>query len=143
MFLFGSSLTSKKGAQSDGNAATLVNITGSGSSTVVTPSGTLWAFALFSRYIRPNAVRVATSGAPTNTKVAAFQNTDGSVAVVMLNTGSTSESVSLGGVSIGSVEAFVMENSVSSPTSLSTSISGEDVEATLPAYSLVTFVIST
>jgi O-glycosyl hydrolase len=109
----------------------------------VTPSATLWAFALFSRYIRPNAVRVATSDAPTNTKVAAFTNTDGTVAVVLLNEGSTSESVTVGGVSAASVEAYVMDNSVSSPASLSASISNGDVEATLPAYSLVTFVIST
>jgi O-glycosyl hydrolase len=131
------------GAQSGGNAATLVNITGSGSSTTVTPSGTLWAFALYSRYIRPNAVRVATSGAPTGTDIAAFKNTDGTIAVVMVNTGSSSQSVTLGGVSIASVDAYVMDNSVSSPTSLSTSISDDNVVATLPAYSLVTFVITT
>lgn len=108
----------------------------------VTPSATLWAFALFSRYIRPNAVRVAASGAPTNTRVAAFANADGTVAVVMLNQGSTSQSVTLGGVSIASAKANVMDNSVSSPTALSTSISNDSIKATLPGYSLVTFVIT-
>lgn len=120
-----------------------MNLEGSGSSTTVTASATLWAFALYSRYIRPNAVRVATSGAPTNTKVAAFQNTDGSIAVVMLNDGSANQNVTVGGVSVNTVAAYVMDNSVSSPTTLSTSISSGGVHATLPEYSLVTFVITT
>lgn len=131
------------GAQSNSNAAGLVTLVGSGSSTTVTPSATLWAFALFSRYIRPNAVRVATSGAPANTKVAAFTNTDGTVAVVMLNEGSASQSITVGGVIVASVKAYVMDNSVSSPAALSASISNGHVQATLPAHSLVTFVITT
>lgn len=63
--------------------------------------------------------------------------------MVRLNLGSTSQSVTVGGVSVASVEAYVMDNSVSSPAALSASVSNGDVEATLPAYSLVTFVIST
>jgi O-glycosyl hydrolase len=136
-------LTSRKiGAQADSNAAGLVTLTGSGSSTVVTPSGILWAFAMFSRYIRPDAVRVETSGAPSNTNIAAFQNTDGTVVVVMINGGSSTESVSLASISVSSVTAYYMDNSVSSPATFSTTLSGGVVEATLPAYSVVTFVLS-
>jgi hypothetical protein len=132
----------KIGAQADSNAAGLVTLTGSGSSTVVTPSGILWAFAMFSRYIRPDAVRVETSGAPSNTNIAAFQNTDGTVVVVMINKGSSTESVSLGGISVSSVAAYYMDNSVSAPAIFSATLSGGSIEATLPAYSVVTFVLS-
>lgn len=98
---------------------------------------------MFSRYIRPNAVRVGTSGTPSNTKVAAFKNTDGTIAVVMINGGSGTQSVSVGGVSITSAIAYHMDNSVSSPGTLSTTLSSGNVVATLPGYSVVTFVLTT
>ena len=128
------------GAQSNSNAAGLVTLTGSGSSTQVTASGSLWAFAMFSRYIRPDAVRIATSGAPPNTQVAAFKNADGSVVTVMINSGASSQSVSLGGGTISSAKAYYMDKSVSSPSSLSITLSGGSIAATLPGYSVVTFV---
>lgn len=130
------------GAQSNSNAAGLVTLTGSGSSTEVKASGSLWAFAMFSRYIRPDAVRIASSGAPPNTQVAAFKNADGSVVTVMINSGSSSQSVSLGGGTISSAKAYYMDNSVSSPSSLSITLSGGSIAATLPGYSVVTFVTS-
>nr|AIO06746.1 endo-beta-1,4-xylanase 5 [Penicillium oxalicum] len=130
------------GAQSNSNAAALVTLTGSGSSTKVSASGSLWAFAMYSRYIRPDAVRIGTTGAPANTKVASFKNTDGSIATVMINTGGSSQSVSLGGGSISSAKAYYMDNTVSSPSSLSITLSAGNVKATLPAYSMVTFVTS-
>lgn len=105
-------------------------------------SGSLWAFAMFSRYIRPDAVRIGVSGTPPNTKVAAFKNIDGSIVAVMINTGASSQSVSVGGGSISSAKAYYMDNSVSSPSGLSITLSGGNVEATLPGYSVVTFVSS-
>jgi len=131
------------GAQANSNASGLVTITGSGSSSKVSASASLWAFAMFSRYIRPDAVRIGTTGAPANTQSSAFKNTDGTIAVVFLNSGSATQSVSVGGVSIGSVKAYHMDNSVSTPTALTTTLSGGNVVATLPGYSLVTIVIST
>lgn len=130
------------GAQSNSNAAGLVTLTGSGTSTVVTPSGILWAFAMFSRYIRPDAVRVAVTGSPSNTDIAAFENLDGSIVLIMINGGSSTEAVSLAAISGSSLNAYFMDSSVSAPAPFSTTSSGEDVEATLPAYSVVTFVFS-
>lgn len=97
---------------------------------------------MFSRYIRPDAVRVGISSGPTNTNVAAFKNTDGTIAVIMINKGSASQSVSLGGVTVSSATAYYMDNSVSTPTALSITLSGGNVEATLPGYSVVTFILS-
>lgn len=130
------------GAQANSNAAALVTLTGSGSSTQVTASASLWAFALWSRYIRPDAVRIATSGAPANTQVGAFKNTDGSIAVVMLNSGSGSESVSVGGVSASSAQAYFMDNSVSSPGTIAVTLSNGNAAVTLPGNSMVTLVLS-
>lgn len=97
---------------------------------------------MFSRYIRPDAVRIATSGAPPNTQVASFKNTDGSIVTVMINSGASSQSVSLGAGSISSAKAYYMDNSVKSPSSLSITLSGGSIVATLPGYSVVTFVTS-
>jgi hypothetical protein len=91
---------------------------------------------MFSRYIKPEAVWIATSGTPTNTDIAAFKNTDGMIVVVFINTGSTTESASLAGISV-SVAAYYMNNSVTVPTSFTTTFSGGSVAAfTLPAYSV-------
>ncbi|KAJ6119140.1 hypothetical protein N7523_003420 [Penicillium sp. IBT 18751x] len=130
------------GAQLNSNAAGLVTLTGSGSSMNVIASGSLWAFAMFSRYIRPDAVRIGVSGTPPNTQVAAFKNTDGSIVAVMINTVASSQSISVGDGSISSAKAYYMDNSVSSPASLSIALSGGYVEATVPGYSVVTLVFS-
>ena len=58
---------------------------------VVTPSKRLWAFAQFSRFVRPGAVRVAASG--SGLKVSAYLNVDGRVAVQVINSGTGSVAV--------------------------------------------------
>lgn len=63
--------------------------------TNATPSGIFWAFAMWSRYIRPGAVRVGTSGSIGNVVIGAFQNTDKSVVAVLTNSGSSSASASV------------------------------------------------
>jgi hypothetical protein len=111
----------------------------------VQASGRLWAFAMFSRYVRPNAVMVAASGAPTNVKVAAFKNTNGNIAVVIINTGDATSgtTLSLSGATAASVQAYYMSNSVSSPSTLSgVSVSGGKISVNLPDHSVVTVVIS-
>jgi glucosylceramidase len=47
----------------------------------------LWAFAAYSRFIRPGAVRVPARMADPAVKVTAFRNRDGSMVVQLLNTG--------------------------------------------------------
>jgi glucosylceramidase len=51
-----------------------------------TASGRFWAFAAFSRFIRPGATRIAAGGGDTGLLSAAFRNRDGSVVVELLNT---------------------------------------------------------
>jgi glucosylceramidase len=52
---------------------------------VITPAKRLWAMAGFSRYIHPGATRVYANSQDSNLLVSAFQNTDGTIAVVALN----------------------------------------------------------
>jgi glucosylceramidase len=47
----------------------------------------LWAFAAYSRFIRPGAVRTAAQVADPDVKVTAFRNSDGSMVLELLNTG--------------------------------------------------------
>ena len=48
-----------------------------------------WAFAQYSRWVRPGAVRVATTSSTDNIKISAFQNLDGSLAIQTINSGAS------------------------------------------------------
>lgn len=98
---------------------------------------------MFSRYIRPDAVRIGTSGAPSNVRVGAFKNTDGSIAVVVINNNGNSETISLNGISASKVSAYYMDSSVSSPAAFSATLNGGTVGGNIPGHSVVTFVITT
>lgn len=63
--------------------------------TTVTPSGRLWAFAMWSRFIRPGAFRVSSSGTVSGVAYGAFKNVDGSVIAVFTNTGTTAQNVKI------------------------------------------------
>ncbi|GAA4712068.1 glycoside hydrolase family 30 protein [Phytohabitans rumicis] len=54
----------------------------------------LWAFAAYSRFIRPGAVRVPAQVADPLVKATAFRNHDGSMVVELLNTGTAEVSTS-------------------------------------------------
>src|SRR5579875_837107 len=73
---------------SNGDNESLSQINGS----TVSPSGRLWAFANYSRFVRPGAVRIGASSTEGNLEVTAFRNLNGSVAIVALNTASTAQS---------------------------------------------------
>ncbi|CAK7204238.1 GH30 xylanase [Sporothrix eucalyptigena] len=79
------------GVQTGSTNSKLVRIDGD----KVTPSKRLWAFANWSRFVRPGAVRVGVSGAPSGVKVSAFHNEDGAVAVQFINGGSGAAKVSV------------------------------------------------
>jgi len=103
------------------------------------PSGIFWAFAMWSRHIRPGAHRVATSGSISNTIIGAFQNTDGSVIVVFTNSGTVAQSarVSFTGFTPGSASAWVT-NQGSTFASTTASLSGGAVTVSVPAKGVVT-----
>ena len=107
--------------------------------TNTTPSGHLWAFAMWSRFIRPGAYRISTSGTVSNVVIGAFKNADGSLAVVLTNTGSATQSVKLAfsGFTPSAAAAYLTDNSHTVATT-SFTLSGGAVTASVPAHSILT-----
>ncbi|KAH7368306.1 glycoside hydrolase superfamily [Plectosphaerella cucumerina] len=107
--------------------------------TTVYPSGRLWAFAQWSRFVRPGANRLSTSGSITGVLWGAFKNSDGSVVAVFTNSGSGAQSarVSLSGFTAGAASAWVTDNT-RSVAGLTVSLSGGVATVSLPARSVVT-----
>ncbi|KAI1339226.1 carbohydrate-binding module family 1 protein [Xylariaceae sp. FL0016] len=107
--------------------------------TNVTPSGIFWAFAMWSRHIRPGAHRVATSGSIGSVIIGAFQNSDGSVVVVFTNSGGSSQSakISFSGFTAGAAAAWVTSQGSTFATTTAT-LSGGAVTVAVPAHGVVT-----
>jgi hypothetical protein len=107
--------------------------------TNVTPSGRLWALAMWSRFVRPGAYRVTSSGTVTGVAYGAFKNVDGSIAVVFTNTASAAQSVvvAFSGFTATSASAWLMDNTHTMNTTTVT-VSGGSASVSVPAYSVVT-----
>jgi O-glycosyl hydrolase len=126
----------------NGDNEGLLEINGS----TVTPAGRLWAFANFSDYVRPGAVRIGATTSDSNLTLDAFKNTNGTVAVVALNTSSSPDTVSFSlantGVQNGAtVTPYLTNSSSDAAAQATTTVSGGAFTSTLPARSLVTYVI--
>jgi O-glycosyl hydrolase len=113
--------------------------------TTVTPSGRLWALAMFSRFIRPGAYRLSTTATATvaNTAVSAYKNTDGSVVVVLINSGGSAQSISttFSGFTAASAAAWVTDNS-NTLSSTTAALSCGAVTVSVPAYGVVTLKLT-
>ncbi|OHE99478.1 cellulosome enzyme [Colletotrichum orchidophilum] len=108
--------------------------------TTATPSANFWAFAMWSRYIRPGAQRLQTSGmVAADVLTAAVQNKDGSVVVVFTNNGSAAQnaSVSLTGFTPEAASAWVTDNTHKF-VSTEVSISCSGVSVSIPSKGVVT-----
>jgi len=108
-------------------------------------SGRLWAFANYSRYIHPGAVRIGATSSNSGVDISAYKNTDGTVAVVALNTNSSSDTINystsgIGGTG-GTVTPWLTNGSSNVAAQSAISLSGGAFSATIPARSLVTYVI--
>ncbi|KAJ7364633.1 glycoside hydrolase [Mycena albidolilacea] len=113
------------------------------SGTTVTPSKRLWAFAQWSRYVRPGAVRLGTSGSGTNLKFSAFKNPDGSVSVQVLNNGGAAAAIKVAtsGFTATSVQAVVSAQGTDL-AGLPATLSGGIASASVPAHGMVTFILN-
>jgi O-glycosyl hydrolase len=137
LYWWGSTTPSENG---DNEGLILIN------GATITPSGRLWAFGNFSRFVRPGAVRIGASTSDGNLTMDAFKNTDGTVSVVVLNTGSSSDTVgySLSGTGTpngATVTPYLTNASSSIAAQPATSVSGGAFTGTIPARSLVTYVV--
>jgi glucuronoarabinoxylan endo-1,4-beta-xylanase len=117
------------------------------SGSTVNVAARLWAFANYSRFIRPGAVRIGATSGDSNLDVSAYKNTNGTVSIVVLNTSSSAitatYSLSNTGVADGTaVTPYLTNGSNNTAQQAATSISGGAFSATIPARSLVTYVLS-
>jgi O-glycosyl hydrolase len=112
----------------------------------VSVSSRLWAFANYSRFIRPGAMRIGAGTSSSSVKLSAYKNADGSLAIVALNTGSNADPITyaLSGTATpngATVTPYLTNASNNTAAQATTSVSGGAFSATIPARSLVTYVI--
>jgi O-glycosyl hydrolase len=124
----------------NGDNESLIQINGS----TVTPSGRLWAFGNFSRFVHPGAVRIGATTPDSNLTLDAFKNTDHTVAIVALNTSQSPDPVAFSLASTGvtngaTVTPYLTNSSSDVAAQAATTVSGGSFSYTIPARSLVTF----
>ncbi|KAI1373987.1 glycoside hydrolase family 30 protein [Hypoxylon crocopeplum] len=129
------------GAQTGTTNSKLIRIDGNN----VTPSKRLWAFGQWSRFVRPGAVRVAVSGAPSGVRTSAFQNVDGSVAVQFINSGGSAANVQVkvsggGGFNSSTAAAYVTDNT-RDLNDTTVSLTGGTAAASVPSRAMVTVLL--
>ncbi|KAH8910050.1 glycoside hydrolase [Coniochaeta sp. PMI_546] len=114
------------------------------STNTIEVSRRLWALANWSRYVRPGAVRVGSSGG-SGVKTAAFKNVDGTIAVVTISTGSSASSVSIkvsGGVTPASAGAWVSDGTHNCEKTTATVGTDGTVSGSVAGRSITTFLIT-
>jgi len=109
----------------------------------VAGSGRLWAFAGYSRFIRPGAVRIGAATSRTRLEVSAFRNSDGSTAVVVLNSARSRQAAtfSLRGIGAAHVTPYLTDTSHQLSPQTAITVGNNAFTATLPPRSLVSYVI--
>jgi O-glycosyl hydrolase len=111
----------------------------------VTPSGRLWAFANYSRFVRPGAVRIGTSSANSNLETLAFRNANGSVAIVVLNTATTAQTTSFSvahtGASAPVAVPYLTDAANDTAPQHPVDLHSDSFTTTVPPRSLVTYYI--
>ncbi|KAK3320639.1 glycoside hydrolase family 30 protein [Cercophora scortea] len=106
-----------------------------------------WAFAQYSRTIRPGAVRVGVSaaGGSTSLKATAFVNADGSVVVNVINTGTAAAGLAVAGIKGASAaKAWITDgsNDMTAVSSVAVAADGTVSGVSVPGRGMVSFVVS-
>ncbi len=109
----------------------------------VATSGRLWAFASYSRFVRPGAVRIGTTTSDASLEVSAFRNADGSMAVVVLNSAHSAQvaTFSLRGLSAAHVTPYLTDATHDLSAQAPVAVTHGTFTATLPPRSLVSYDI--
>ncbi len=109
----------------------------------VATSGRLWAFASYSRFVRPAAVRIGTTTSDAGLQVSAFRNSDGSTAMIVLNSAHSRQvaSFSLRGLDAAHVTPYLTDTSRQLSAQTPITVRNGAFTATLPPRSLVSYDI--
>jgi glucuronoarabinoxylan endo-1,4-beta-xylanase len=107
----------------------------------VASSGRLWAFASYSRFIRPGAVRIGTTTSSAGLKVSAFRNRNGTIAVVVLNSAHSRQAAtfSLRGLGAAHVTPYLTDASHGLSAQTPIALRNSTFTTTLPPRSLVSY----
>ena len=126
-------------ATNGGPNAGLVEVKGN----TVATSGRLWAFASYSRFIRPGAVRIGTTTTDAALEASVFRNSDGSIVLIVLNIAHTSQvaSFSLRGVTGVQVTPYLTDATHDLFAEAPITMSNGVFTATLAPRSLVSYDI--
>jgi O-glycosyl hydrolase len=112
----------------------------------ISTSGRLWAFANYSRYVKPGAVRIGASSGNGALDLSAYKNPDGSIAVVALNTASSADTVAYSlngtGVASGTATPVLTDSGSDAVVQPGIAVNAGTFTATIPARALETFVIT-
>ncbi|KAK3322364.1 glycoside hydrolase superfamily [Apodospora peruviana] len=102
-----------------------------------------WALANWSRYVRPGAVRIGTSGAPSGLRTAAFKNIDGSIAIMAISSSASAVSVSIkvSGATPAAVEAYVSDNTHNCEKMMATLAADGTISGSVSSRSITTFFL--
>jgi O-glycosyl hydrolase len=116
----------------------LVRLTGD----TVATSKRFWAFAAFSRFIRPGAVRLGATSDSGAVTASAFRNRDGSVVTELINTGSApvTETVRARDVRGDVVQPYLTDTTDSVAAQQPIHVHGGTFTAVVPARSMATYV---
>ncbi|HUA49227.1 MAG TPA: glycoside hydrolase family 30 beta sandwich domain-containing protein [Solirubrobacteraceae bacterium] len=134
LYLWGAATTGMTGPNTG-----LVEVKGN----TVAPSGRLWAFAGYSRFIRPGAVRIGTTTSRAGLEVSAFRNSDGSIAVVILNRTHSRQvaTFSLRGFDAARVTPYLTDTTHELSPQTPVTVRNSGFAAILPPRSLVSYDI--
>jgi glucuronoarabinoxylan endo-1,4-beta-xylanase len=112
--------------------------------TAASPPKRVYAMGNFSKFVRPGYVRVGVTGAPTAVQIVPFVSpTDGTLAIVALNSGTTAQQVSFfvsGSAWPGTVTPYVTSASSNLAGGTAASVSGARFSGSLAAQSITTFL---
>jgi glucosylceramidase len=109
----------------------------------VASSGRLWAFASYSRFVRPGAVRIGATTNDARLEVSAFRNRDGSIAVIALNRARSRQTAtfSLRGLGRAQVTSYLTDAAHHLARQTPKTLRDSAFSSTQPARSLITYDI--
>jgi O-glycosyl hydrolase len=109
----------------------------------VATSGRLWAFASYSRFIRPGAVRIGTTTTGSGLEVSAFRNRDASIVVVVLNSARSRQAAtfSLHGLDGAHVTPYLTDTTHDLSAQTPITVRNGAFTASVPPRSLISYDI--
>ena len=102
-----------------------------------------WAFAQYSRLVRPGAVRVGVAG-DSSLRSTAFVNADGSVVVTVINTAASAATLSVAGLKATAAKAWVTDgsNDMAAMATVTVGADGSVAGVSVPGRGLVSLAIT-